>query len=106
MTQVVQHVEGLSENPLAASEMFYARHLATARRMIAEGGVSELAVVFPVADSPHDDWRRGLARELAREFKPIRANVVGASDSSAVQRILAYLRDAPGVTGQYLAAHE
>jgi len=106
MTQVVQRVEGLPETPLAASETFYSRHLAAARRMIAGGGISELVVVFPHAGSVHDDWRRGLARELAREFKPVRANVVGADDDTAIEQILAYLRDAPGVTGQYLAAYE
>jgi hypothetical protein len=104
--QQVQHIETLPEAPLAASETFFADHLPHAKALIAEKACSALAIIVPGADPDHDDWRRGVVRDLARQYAPKRVNMVGGDSAAANEAMLAYLRNAPGVTGQYLAAHE
>ncbi len=54
---------------------------------------------MPAAPYDHADWRRAVARDLARAYAPKRVNVVGGNDLAAT---LDYLAGAPGVTGQYL----
>ena len=104
--QAVLTVEELPESGIEASTAFVADHLDTARAMLAVPDTFALVIVLPSAGTDHDDWRRTVARDLARAHTPKRVNVVGASDPEAARELLAYLRDAPGVTGQYLAAHE
>ncbi|MEL6529062.1 MAG: Rossmann fold domain-containing protein [Pseudomonadota bacterium] len=104
--QAVQRIDDLPACPLAAAAAYFARHHAESVGLLAEESNSSVVLVMPDAGPDHDDWRRALARDLARSFAPKRANVVGASDLAAADEMLAYLRDAPGVTGQYLAAHE
>ncbi|MEQ8410904.1 MAG: hypothetical protein RIB52_05060 [Erythrobacter sp.] len=104
--QVVLTVEALPGKPLAASAAFHAQHLDRARRMLAGEGEGEgadaLAIVMPAAGTDHDDWRRALARDLARAASPKRVNVVGGAPGKAREEALAYLADAPGITGQYI----
>jgi len=104
--QAVQIIDDLPDSPLAAAAAYFANHHAASLDLLTDQGSSSLAIVLPLAGPDHDDWRRTLARDLARTHTPKRANVVGMSDSDTEQQMLAYLRDAPGVTGQYLAAHE
>ena len=92
--------------PLDAMGAFAADHLATARQMLGEGGVRALAIVLPPAAAEHDDWRRAIARDLARAHTPARVNVVSGSAGAGRDALVAYLANAPGVTGQYLAVHE
>lgn len=66
----------------------------------------DLAILLPAATTGHDDWRRSLARDLAREFAPVRVNIVGGDEPLSREQVLAYLRDAPGITGQYLALYD
>lgn len=100
--QVVLTVETLPGEPIAASAAFHAGHLATAERMLAGDGVEAIAICLPAADTGHDDWRLALARDLARRWTPRRVNVVGAASGDAREDALAYLADAPGITGQYI----
>ncbi len=104
--QVVQTIDDLPDGPLAAAAAYFADYHAASLDMLSADKVDALAIMLPAAGLDHDDWRRTLARDLARAHTPKRANVVGVSDSAAEQEMLAYLRNAPGVTGQYLAAHE
>ena len=98
-------IEDLPEAPLDASATFYAKHLNNAIAAL-EGDADHLVVVLPAALSDHDDWRRALARDLARKFAPKRAVVLGGGGEAAREAMLLYLRGAPGVTGQYLPLHE
>ncbi len=104
--QVVQTVTALPESALSAAEAYFADHLATSRAKLDDSETTSLVVLLPLAPTDHDDWRRALARDLARAAAPKRVNVVAASDPDIARRALAYLRDAPGVTGQYLVSHE
>lgn len=104
--QVVQTIGDLPESSLAAAKAFFDRYYDQSLVLLGGEDVGALAIAMPSAGPDHDDWRRTLARDLARAYTPKRVNVVGANDPDAAEEMLTYLRDAPGVTGQYLAAHE
>ncbi|WP_416227624.1 Rossmann fold domain-containing protein [Qipengyuania sp. ASV99] len=104
--QVVLEIAHLPQNGIDASADFMQNHLPRARALLAEKETAALAIVLPAAGVDYDDWRRTLARDLARAHAPKRVNVIGADGADAASAMLAYLGDAPGVTGQYLAAHE
>ena len=101
--QVEQHIDALPDSPLAASASFFAEHLERSHALIS-GDAEALAIILPAAGTDHDNWRRALARDLAREYAPKRVNIVGANQAS-LGETLAYLADAPGVTGQYCPLH-
>lgn len=104
--QEVFEIEALPAGSLAASAAFYRHYLDRAEALLAKEQTTSLAIVLPTSCPDEDDWRRTLARDLARSHAPARVNVVGTARAAAKADVLAYLRDAPGVTGQYLAAHE
>ena len=96
----------LPDSALDAAGAFMAFHLETARALLAEPGTSALAILLPPAAHDHRDWRRALARDLARELAPKRVNVVAGAPGAARAATLRFLADAPRVTGQYLVCDE
>lgn len=100
MTQEVLRVGPLPETAIDAAATFHREWLDRARTLLA-GPAAELVIVLPPARYDHADWRRALARDLAREAAPKRVNVV-AGEGPALESALGYLVVAPGVTGQYL----
>ena len=104
--QAVLIIRDLPTDGLSASQTFYGRHINEAVELLDQGANEALAIVLPVAGPDHDDWRRTLARDLARAHAPKRVNVVGGVTGVERNAIIAYLEGEPGVTGQYLAAHE
>ncbi len=104
--QVVLEFTIRTGSGIEASAEFYSEHLDAVRQALADRNTTAVAIALPDAGPDHDDWRRTLARDLARAHTPKRVNVVGASADKAREAMLTYLADAPGVTGQYLAAHE
>ncbi len=106
MAQAELRIDALPEAPIDASAAFHCTHLERARERLSTGA-DALVIVLPYAPTDHDDWRRALARDLARAHAPQRANVIGGgSPPEALAAMLEYLRDAPGITGQYLPLHE
>jgi len=99
-------VTDLPQGALDAAAAFMALHLAPVRAALAQPGMSALAIVLRPAPRNHDDWRRALARDLAREAAPCRVNVVAGEPGTALEAGLRFLADAPGVTGQYLPCHD
>ncbi len=99
--QAVLRIEGLPANALDAAAEFHRTWLELARSAL-RGGAKSLVLILPPAPPDHRDWRRGVARDLARELAPGRVNLVAGSDPDAVSAALEYLADAPGVTGQLL----
>lgn len=97
MAQAVLDCSALTGNPLDAAARFHAEYLPQVAGLLA--GAEALAITMPAAPYDHADWRRALARDLARAHAPRRVNVVGGKDVAAT---LAYLASASGVTGQYL----
>ena len=103
--QAVLVIDSLPEGAVDAARAFFDQHLDDVQTAL-EGDTAALAIVLPTAPKDHDDWRRAAARDLARAHAPKRVNVVGTSVETRRETMLAYLGDAPGVTGQYLAGHE
>jgi hypothetical protein len=104
--QLRLEVGALPERPLDAATAFMALYLPQARALMEDSKASALAIILQPADKGHSDWRLALARDLAREYAPKRANVVAAIPGEALARMLQFLSDAPGVTGHYCEAHE
>jgi len=103
MAQAEYHVSDLPGSALEASAHFYAEHLQAASQAI---GQDDLVIILPPADYKHSDWRRALARDLAREYTPARVNVIAARDDTQKLALIAYLSDAKGVTGHYVESHD
>lgn len=101
--QAVIVIDDLPPGALDAAAAFHCRWLPEIRVRIAEA--SSLAIALPPAPHDHTDWRRAAARDLARMAAPVRVNLIGGGSEAARAATLAYLGDAPGVTGQYLALH-
>jgi hypothetical protein len=96
----------LPDGALDAQTAFMALHLEAARALLADPATTALAIILPPAPRDHRDWRLALARDLAREAAPKRANIVSGQHGDARNAVLRFLADAPGVTGQYLVCHE
>jgi hypothetical protein len=105
MGQSVLKIDALPADSVKAAAAFYRDHLGKI-----DGQQSfeadALVIWLPSAPKSHDHWRRAAARDLARSHAPKRINIVGGNNGLELKGILAYLGDAPGITGQYLAAHE
>ena len=94
MAQAVVRVGALPAEPQAAAAAFYANPPA-----MPDAG--DMVLVFPPAGAAHKDWRLAAVRDLARAAAPgARVNAVIDGDEAALATIMAYLADAPGVTGQ------
>ena len=104
MAQIRLDISGLPDEPVAAAEVFYADWLARVREALDHA--EAVVLVLPPADHTHRDWRLGAVRSLARQHAPKRVNMTAGSVAEAVDGIADYLASAPGVTGQYLPAHE
>lgn len=96
----------LPAGALDAAMAFMALHLEAARAALAEPETTALTITLPPAPHDHRDWRRALARDLAREVTPKRVNIVAGHPGDARNAVLRFLADAPGVTGQYLVCHD
>jgi len=105
MPQAVLAIKSLPANAVEAAAQFHAEDLPKVQALL-QGGLGAVAIVMPSAPSDHDDWRRAITRDLARAHAPQRVNVTCGSCPEAVEGMLKYLRDAPGITGQYLPTHE
>jgi hypothetical protein len=103
MAQAEYHVSDLPEGALQASAEFYAKHLDAARTAMGE---DDLVIALPPAEYNHADWRRALARDLARECTPSRVNVISTADEGQKEALISYLAGAKGITGHYLQSHE
>ena len=101
MAQAVLVTGALPAAPLDAAAAFHAADLRRARALLAGGG--DLAIRFPPADHPHRAWRLAVVQELAREAAPRRVNGVEGNDDPATAATIAWLADAPAITGQLLA---
>lgn len=94
----VIRVEGLPEAPLAASAWFHATILPD----IEKEGAPVITLVLPAADHTHRAWRTAVLAALARALAPARINAVAGGDDAAQARALAFIENAPGLTGQLL----
>lgn len=91
-------VDDLPDPPLAAAGVFYQHWLPHAEALLAEG--EDVLVVLAPADHTHREWRRAIVAGLARQHAPQRVNLV-AGEGEVIDAFERYLREAPGITGQY-----
>lgn len=96
-------VEALPDDPIAAAGLFYQNWLDLIERTLVTG--QDVLIAMPVADYPHEEWRRAAVAMLARQYAPLRVNLV-AGEREALERSADFLARAPGVTGQYLRVCE
>jgi hypothetical protein len=101
MKQAVLRIVGLPGGALDAAAQFHQRELPHVRAAL--GDAEALALVFPPAPYDHRGWRLAAVQDLAREAAPKRVNAVAGDDEQAVAKTLAWLEQAPGITGQLLA---
>lgn len=112
MKQAGEHIELAGpdtredRNPLIAHAAFFEETLATANAALDDAQTASLTIILPPASSEHDAWRRALAADLARAHTPKRVNIAAGTKGDALNTLRAYLRDAPGVTGHYVQAHD
>ncbi len=66
-------------------------------------GGEDVVLAFPAADHTHRGWRLAVVQQLARDAAPLRVNALAGGDEPAIAAAVAYLANAPGVTGQLLA---
>ena len=96
------------DEPLEAAREFHERVLPALRELIADNrpGLKSVGLIFPLADYTHRGWRLAAIQALARDLSPVRVNAVEGDTVLAqdeIEKALAYLQDAPGITGQLLA---
>lgn len=101
--QAVIFIADLPPGALDAAAQFHAHWMPEVRRQLADA--TSIVVALPSAPYDHADWRQAAARDLARMAAPVRVNLIGGGSETTRHAALAYLGDAPGVTGQYLALH-
>lgn len=99
--QVVLTVNDLPGDALGAAAGFHAGHVARVQHEAADGAKA-VAIVVPPALVDHTDWRRAAVHDLARALAPVRVNMVAGQAGASLDATLAYLGNAPGVTGHYL----
>ncbi len=104
--QRVLSIARLPESSLVAAATFMADYLEEARALLSDDAVVTLVVALPAAGPEHKDWRTAIARDLAREYAPKRVNVAAGAPGKSLEEVLAYLGNAPGVTGHYVEAHD
>ena len=100
MRQAVLRITGLPAGALDAAAAFHSDWLSRARTAVADAEV--LALVFAPASYDHRGWRLAAVQDLARAAAPGRVNAVAGGDEAAVAETLAWLEQAPGITGQLL----
>ena len=93
-------VVDLPSEPLAAAGVFHQHWLPRAEAALNAG--EDIMLIFSPADHTHREWRRAIAMGLARRHAPLRVNAVAGEGAEVIDAFTSYLRDAPGVTGQYL----
>ena len=104
MAQAIYHADDLPAGGVAAYAAFARDHLGAVENVIAGLGAAGggLVIVLRPAGDEEDDWRRTLARDLARAHAPVRVNVIAADQGAARDGLLDYLNNANAVTGHYL----
>ncbi len=104
MAQGVRRITHLPEAPLAAADHFHSRLVPGLLADLAglpPGG--DMVLVFPPADHAHGGWRKAAVQDLARAAAPDhRLNAIVGTHDPDIELALAYLANAPGVTGQVL----
>jgi hypothetical protein len=105
MGQQVLRIDGLPQGALDAAAAFHQEWLPRARTFLDPPRSGEdLVLIFPAAPYDHRGWRLAAIQDLARAAAPGRVNAIAGDDEEAIAAAVEWLAEAPGVTGQLLAA--
>ena len=96
----VVRVGPLPERAIEAAAAFHAQVLAN---LVPPPLEEALVLVFAPANHDHRGWRLAAIQDLARTAAPVRVNAIAGDDEQAIAAALAWLEQAPGVTGQLLS---
>lgn len=103
MAYSVFNVTQLPAQPLDAAAVFHSDIAHMIRQDLkAAAKPLDRVILFAPAGHEHSGWRLAAVQELAREAAPCRINAVVGEAADAIEQVLDYLDDAPGVTGQLL----
>ena len=91
----------LPERAIDAAAAFHASVLPGILVQLPAG--EDIALIFPPAPFDHHGWRLAATQDLARAAAPARVNGVAGDDERAIAATLAWLEQAPGITGQLLS---
>ena len=92
-------VDGLPDDPLAASGVFHQHWLAHVEATLGQG--EDVMLQLPAADHTHGEWRCAIVAGLGTQARTgSRQSRRRRGRGAGCQRT--YLAAAPGVTGQYL----
>ena len=100
MLRVEIKVPENSANPPTAAQAFYTEHCPGS---LCSGDFDLMIVRFRPAGHEHRGWRLAAVQDLARAAAPSRVNGIVGDNEQAIAEVIAWLEDAPGVTGQLLA---
>ena len=89
----------LPTSALEAAAEFYATMMPGIMGQLAE----DLVLLFAPASHDHRGWRLAVIQDLARAAAPFRVNGVVGDDEQSIAATLAWLEQAPAVTGQLLS---
>jgi hypothetical protein len=101
--QAVVEVGPLPDEPLAAAAAFYRDVIPRIEENLRTPDRVDKVIVFEPAGHEHHAWRLAAVQALARAAAPGRVNAVDGDDETAWREAVAFLENAPGVTGQLLA---
>jgi hypothetical protein len=90
-------------NPPRTGEGDHAKHGGGAPSASPGLAGEDLVLIFSPASHDHRSWRLAAIQDLARAAAPTRVNGIVGSDEQAIAATLAWLDEAPGVTGQLLS---
>ncbi len=94
-------IESRPESALDAAAAFHSEVLPKVRDALSSSG-GDLLLVFATATHEHRAWRLAAVQQMARDYAPNRVNALEADDDAAIKAVSAYLKEAPGMTGQLL----
>jgi hypothetical protein len=90
--------------PVSAIEAAAAFHAKVLPGILAPPRLGEdLVLIFPPAPYDHRGWRLAAVQDLARLAAPARVNGIAGDDEEVIGKTLAWLGEAPGITGQLLS---
>ncbi len=102
MADRVIRIHDLPDLPLNAAHRFHAGYVGDIRDDLRGRPGQNVVIVFEGAGKQHRGWQLAAVQDLAREAAPDRVNAVVGGDEQGIAQTLAWLAQAPGITGQLL----
>ena len=99
----VVRVGPLPHRAIEAAAEFHAKVVPEVLHPSRSQAGEDLVLIFPPAPYDHHGWRLAAVQDLARAAAPAKVNGIVGDDAEAIAATLAWLEQAPGITGQLLS---